>query len=184
MMGRKPTYEELEQRIRELEGGSDKREQLLAEKTTLLDNILKNAQDIAIATTDLDFRINYYNPMAEKLFGYTAEEVFGKTVQEMHTKENVAPDRFERVIEIVRREGRYSYSLKQETENGLRYLDSQVAGIFNSDGKMVGFSLFCHDVTESKNAEKVLLAEHARFATVMDSLDAGVYATDLQTHEV
>ena len=184
MMGRKPTYEELEQRIRELESGSDKREQLLAEKITLLDNILRNAQDIAIATTDLDFHINYYNPMAEKLFGYTAEEVFGKTVQEMHTKENVEPDRFERAIEIVRREGRYSYSLKQETENGPRYLDSQVAGIFNPDGKMVGFSLFSRDVTESKNVEKVLLAEHARFATVMDSLEAGVYATDLQTHEV
>ncbi|MBL0701248.1 MAG: PAS domain S-box protein, partial [Desulfosarcina sp.] len=83
----------------------------LAEKTTLLNNILKNAQDIAIATTDLDLRINYYNPMAENLYGYTVEEVLGKTVQEMHTKEKVDPERFERAVEIVRREGRYCYSV-------------------------------------------------------------------------
>lgn len=183
-MGKKPTCEELEQRIRELESGSDKREQALAEKTTLLDNILTNAQDIAIATTDLDFRINYYNPMAEKLFGYTAEEVFGKTVQEMHTKENVDPERFERAVEIVRREGNYCCSVTQETGDGPRYIDSKVAGIFDPDGKMTGFSLFSRDVTESKNAGKALLAEHARFAAVVDSLDAVVYASDMETYEL
>ena len=183
-MGKKLTYEELEQRIKELESGSDKREQELVEKTTLLDNILTNAQDIAIATTDLDFRINYYNPMAEKLFGYTAEEVFGKTVQEMHTKENVDPVRFESAVEVVRSEGEYSYSITHETGDGPRYLDSKVAGIFDPDGRMTGFSLFCRDVTESKNAEKALLAAHARFAAVMDSLDATVYASDMDTYEL
>jgi len=157
---------------------------ILAEKTILLDNILKNAQDIAIPTTGLDFRINYYNPMAEKLFGYTAEEVFGKTVQEMHTKKKVEPERFERAVEIVRREGQYSYFVTQETEDGPRYLDSKVAGIFDPYGKMVGFSLFSRDVTERKQAEEALLAEHARFVAVMDSLDAGVYAADFQTLEV
>ena len=157
MMGGKLTCEELEQRIKKLESGINKHKQALAKKTTLLDNILKNAQDIAIATTDLDFCINYYNPMAEKLFGYTAKEVFGKTVQKMHTKENVEPERFQQAIEIVRSEGQYRYPVVQETENGLRYLDSRVAGIFDPDGKLVGFSLFCHDVTEPKQAEAALL---------------------------
>ena len=184
MIGKKPTYEELEQRIRELESGIEKRKQALAEKTTLLDNILQNAQDVAIATTDLDFRINYYNPMAEKLYGYTAEEVLGKTVQEMHTKEKIKSERFERAVEIVRSKGRYCYSVTQETGDGPRYLDSQVAGIFNPDGKMVGFSLFSRDVTKRKQAEEALIAEHERFVVAMDSFDAGVYAVDMETHEL
>ena len=157
---------------------------MLAEKTILLDNILKNAQDVGIATTDLGFRINYYNPMAEKLYGYTAEEVLGKTVQEMHTKEKVEPERFERAIEIVRREGRFCYSGTKVTGDGPRYLDSRVAGIFDPDGKMVGFSLFSRDVTERKQAEEALLAEHARFIAVMDSLDAALCVVDMETHKL
>jgi len=72
----------------------------------------------------------------------------------MHTKEKVAPERFEQAIEIVRREGQYLYSLTQEAEDGPRYLDSRVAGIFNPDGEMAGFSLFSRDVTERKQAEE------------------------------
>ena len=61
-------------------------EEALAEKTMYLDNILRSATEYAIVTTDLDFRITYYNPLAERFSGYTAEEVIGKTVQEMHTQ--------------------------------------------------------------------------------------------------
>ncbi|MCK5507666.1 MAG: PAS domain S-box protein [Desulfobacterales bacterium] len=163
---------------------SKKAEKVLAEKTTLLDNILKNAQDIAIVTTDLDFRINYYNPMAEELFGYTEEEVFGKIVREINTKENINLKQFEHAVEIVRREGKYCYSVTQKTEDAPRYLESQVTGIFDSAGVMVGFSLFCRDVTKCKRAEEALLAEYTRFVIAMDSLDAGVYAADIHTHEL
>jgi len=92
------------------------------------------------------------------LFGYTAAEVFGKTVQEIHTKEKVDPGRFERVVEIVRRRGKYCYSVTQETEDGPRYLKSQVASIFDPAGVMVGFSLFCRDVTKRKQAEELVRA--------------------------
>ena len=44
---------------------------------------------MAIAATDKDFRITYYNPMAERIFGYTAEEVIGKTVMVVHIKKKV-----------------------------------------------------------------------------------------------
>ena len=60
-------------------------QEALAEKALMLDNILRSAADMAIATTDMDFRITYYNPLAEKFFGYTAEEAIGRTVQEMQS---------------------------------------------------------------------------------------------------
>jgi len=40
------------------------------------------------------------------------------------------------------------------------------------------------DETATKQAEATIHAENARFAAVMDSLDAVVYAADMQTHEV
>ncbi len=51
------------------------------------------------------------------------------------------------------------------------------------DGKLVIFENF-ENLTAIKQAEAVILAENARFAAVMDSLDADVYAADMQTHEI
>jgi len=134
-----------------------KAEKALAEKSLYLDNILRSATEYAIATTDLDFRITYYNPMAEKLFGYTAEEVIGKTVQEMHTKENVAPERFERAIKEVRNTGEFRYTNVFKKENSeARYISSRVSGIYDVYGDLIGFALFSRDVTERVKAEEAL----------------------------
>ncbi len=126
----------------------------LREKTTMLDNILRSAQAVAIATTDLDFRVTYYNPLAEKFFGYTSDEVVGKTVMEMHFKENVMSERFEKAIEIVRCEGSYHYTVMQNRDDGVYEIDSSVFGIFDPEGRLVGYSLFAYDVTRSKQTEK------------------------------
>ncbi len=129
----------------------------LREKTTMLDNVLRSAQAVAIVTTDLDFRITYYNPMAEKFFGYSSIEVVGKTVMEMHLKENVSVDRLERALAIVGREGKFRYSVTQNLNNGMtREIDSTVSGIFDPDGRLVGYSLFAYDVTEKFNLKEQL----------------------------
>ncbi|MCP4678715.1 MAG: PAS domain S-box protein, partial [Deltaproteobacteria bacterium] len=131
-------------------------EQALAEKTMYLDNILRSATEYAIVTTDLDFRITYYNPLAERFFDYTAEEAIGKTVQEMYTTERVSPERFEKAVGNIRAHGEHRYRLAQERDDGTHYLDSRVSGIYDSCGELVGFALFSHDVTERVKAEQTL----------------------------
>jgi len=128
----------------------------LAEKTIMLDNILKSAVNMAIATTDLDFRITYFNPIAEKFFGHSAKEVIGKTIQEIHTMENVKSERFEMAIDTVKQKGEYNYFVEQKTPDGIRYLESRVSGILDSEGKMVGYALFSSDITGRKKAEEEL----------------------------
>ena len=133
-------------------------EDTLTEMNMYLNNILDNATEFAVAATDLDFRIIYYNPKAEELFGYTAEEVIGKTVQQMHTKEKVDPKRFEKAVENVRKYGEHRYNVKQELETGIRYLESRVAGISNAAGELFGFALFSLDVTGRKLMEEKIRA--------------------------
>ena len=154
-------------------------EERYREKTVMLDNILRSANDTAIATTDLDFRITYYNPAAKKFFGYSVEEVIGKTVMEIHTKENVQPERFEHAIEVVRREGEFSCSMEQETEDGPRILDSRISGIIDPEGALVGFSLFSKDVTKRKQDEKERLSlerqvQHAQKLESLGVLAGGI----------
>ncbi|NOY40088.1 MAG: PAS domain S-box protein [Nitrospirae bacterium] len=131
-------------------------ERALTKKTVYLDNIMRSFTDMALAATDLDFRIVYYNHVAEKIFGYKADAVIGHTVMEMHTREQIDPSRFGKAIETVRKEGEYRYTIKQETENGTRILESRVSGILDEKGKLAGFVLTSNDVTERERAREKL----------------------------
>ncbi|MCP4723346.1 MAG: PAS domain S-box protein, partial [Desulfobacteraceae bacterium] len=159
-------------------------EDMLIEKTMYLNNILRSATEYAIATTDLNFCITYYNPLAEKFFGYTADEVIGKTVQEMHTREHVDSKRFDKAIEIIRTQGEYCYRVKQETDTGTRYLDSRVSGIYDNASKLVGFALFSHDITTSIKAEQELKYSKLQLEAVFNNLDSMIYITDMDSCEV
>lgn len=132
-------------------------EMLLREKTVYLASIMQSSP-LAIAATDLDFRIKYYNPAAERFFGYTAEEVIGKTVLEIHIKERVDPSRFEKAIEIVKRDNLYMYNVESKTRQGTRFLESRVSGIWDKTGELVGFVLMSSDITERVKAEKEIKA--------------------------
>ena len=138
--------------------GYKQAEKALAVKNMYLNDILNNATEFAVAATDLDYRIIFYNPKAEELFGYSAEEVIGKTVQQMHTKEKVDPKRFEQAVENVRKHGEHRYSVKQELASGVRHLESRVAGINNGNGELIGFALFSLDVTNRQLMEEQIRA--------------------------
>jgi len=155
-----------------------KSEEALTRKTELLDSILQTASDVAIATTDLDLRITYYNSMAEKFFGYTADEVIGRTVMEMHLKENVDPERLQRVIEIVRNTGEYYYFITQDTAEGPRYIESRIGGIFGSEGALTGFSLFSRDITGRKLAEEALIESENNLRALFSSMTDIVFEMD------
>ncbi|VAX26009.1 hypothetical protein MNBD_NITROSPINAE02-1664 [hydrothermal vent metagenome] len=136
----------------------------LREKSDIIDSMLTSSVDMAIAATDLDFRITYYNPMAEKIFGYAAKEVIGRTVMQMHTKENVEPERFEKAIEIVAQKGEYRYSVEKEKDGEKRYIDSRVSGIYDKENNMFGYMLMSRDVTDKRISEK----QKEEFITELD----------------
>ncbi len=157
-----------------------KSEAALAEKTILLDNILRSSSDHAIATTDMDFRITYFNSMAAKFFGYTTAKSIGKTIHEIHNFENVFPGKFENTIEKIRLEGEYRYSLEQNTDTGIRYLESRISGIYDPEGRGVGYSLFSRDVTERVFVEKALLQSEEKYRQLVDNSLTGIYI--IQNH--
>lgn len=128
----------------------------LEEKSRYLDNILQSSTDFAIAATDVDFVIRYYNPVAEKIFGHTAAEVIGKTVMEIHTREKVSHDRFERAMVIVHDVGAYYYEVIQERPEGRRVIESKVSGIRDEAGSIVGYVLISQDATLRRRAEEEL----------------------------
>jgi len=157
-------------------------EQQLKEKTIYLDSILSSATEYAIATTDIDFRITYYNPLAEKFFGYTAEQVLGKTVQEMHTLEKVDQKRFEKAIELVQTQGEYCYQVTWKNKNATRHLESRISGIYSFEHNLVGFALFSTDITEKLKAEKALLQSEKKYRSILESMKDATYICSPDFH--
>ncbi|RKZ04934.1 hypothetical protein DRQ21_00960 [Candidatus Fermentibacteria bacterium] len=148
----------------------------LDEKTSLLESILHSTTETAIITTDLDLRINYFNPAAEKLYGYKADQVTGRTVMDIHKSFNVAPERLERALEIVRKTGCYDYlhDLDTGAGSGIRHIKSRLEGIYNSKGEMTGYSKFAWDVTDSRQMEMKLRESEQRFHALFDEISDGV----------
>jgi PAS domain S-box-containing protein len=157
-------------------------EKALLEKTAFIDGILRYSINQAIAATDLDFRITYYNPIAEKIFGYTAEEAIGKTVMEIHTKEKVKHARFQRAIKIVQEEGEYRYTVVDEKEDGTHYVDSRVSGILDKNGEIIGFLLLSSDVTERKRNEAALRESRKQLHAILNNSATVIFLKDITGH--
>ncbi len=130
-------------------------DELLREKMAYLNSILQSSP-LAIAATDLNFVIKYYNPVAEKFFGYRSDEVLGRTVPHIHETLKVDPARLERAVEIVKRENLYIYNVRIKTESGVRFLESRVSGIWDDSGDLMGFVLMSSDISDKINAGEKL----------------------------
>ncbi len=81
----KPSYEDLEQRIRDLEEQSKKRLQTETVLNETLQRLNFHIENTPLAVVELNhrFQISYWSRQAEKIFGWKAEEVLGKGVEQL-----------------------------------------------------------------------------------------------------
>jgi len=201
-MAKKPTYEELEQRVKELQRKQAeeapaklnlelerriedrtaelaKTNEQLIETKTLLDNVLLYSGGDAVMATDMDMRILLYNQRAKEIFGYGKEEVIGKSVWEMHLKEKVEPERLERAIQTVREKSVYEYDIHGEDPEGNdRWFHSVITPLRNEKGEQLGYVLNSRDVTRSRRAEEELRESEEKFRALVENQHDVVWAVN------
>jgi diguanylate cyclase (GGDEF)-like protein/PAS domain S-box-containing protein len=154
--------ESLKEILREKEDILRETARELLDKTALLDNILSSSMDMAIVATDGEFRIRYFNPVAERVFDCGAANAIGRTVMELHAMEGIAPAGLQKAREAVRRQGKYTFSARIDRDGIGRFYDGRLTGITDPKGTAVGYVLMLHDVTERKQYETTIhhLAYH------------------------
>ncbi len=89
-----PTYEELRNRVEELERELEKRQRTDEERTVRLrelETVFENSPD-AFVTLDTSHRIVDWNKGARRIFGYSAEEAIGRDIDELISGEDVADE--------------------------------------------------------------------------------------------
>lgn len=121
--------------------------------------------DYAIFMLDPDGNVATWNPGAHRLKGYTAEEITGRKFSVFYTPADQADGKPERILEAVRRDGRFEDEGWRVRKDGSRFWANVVMTSLKDDsGKLLGFAKVTRDLTaikEKERAERRVMAEQA-----------------------
>lgn len=172
VFGKQRTFTDADIKVLQTIGQMAAAEFEMLEKTVFLDSILHASTDTAIVAADLDYRVTFYNPAAENIFGLKAEGVIGKKLAELKTMETVDTDRFEKGIENVKSKGHHQFSYKAKQDGEFRHIDARVYGMPDEQHKLAGFVLMARDISDYKRLEEQLL--HSQKLEAVGLLAGGV----------
>ncbi|MFC1838926.1 PAS domain S-box protein [Thermodesulfobacteriota bacterium] len=173
-MSGKPTYEDLEQRVRELEQAGSK--YIKAEETVeykremILDSMLEH-----VIYEDTDMRIRWTNKAACESVNMTREELVGRHCYEIWP-ERIEPCEDCPVIEAMKT-GQPS-SVEKNTPDGRSWF---IRGypVQDTKGEIIGGIEITQDVTESKWAEKEQKKLQVQLANAVEMAHLGPWECDV-----
>jgi two-component system NtrC family sensor kinase len=133
----------------------------------------------AISAVDLEEKVLYWNEGAEQIYGYKKEEVLGKKLSDfLYPRDKKLREEeaklMEDIMERVKRgEVVPNMEVKRQTKEGKEIITSMtISPLRGAEGKVIGASRICKDITQLKKAEeRLLLTERL---TSLGELTAGV----------
>lgn len=162
-------------------------EEALRESEARYRSFVQNFQGIAFRSK-MDFIPLFFHGAVEEITGYSEvdflngaprwdqvihpEDLSGFLEEDDEKLRLIPHYTCEREFRILRKDG------------AIRWVNETTQNICDASGKPVTVQGAVYDITERVQSEEKLRAEHARFVTVMDSLDALVYAADMETYEL
>ena len=150
----------------------------LIETKNFLESIVEKAGD-AISVVDLEGRVLYWNEGAEQIYGYHKEEVLGQKISDFlyPRDQKLRDEEMELMNTIMKRvqQGEVvpNIEVKRQTKEGKEIITSMtLSPLKDAEGRVVGASRICKDVTQLKKVEERLtLTERL---TSLGELTAGV----------
>jgi two-component system cell cycle sensor histidine kinase/response regulator CckA len=158
-------------------------ERKVKESEAWLSTTLKSIGD-AVITTDVQGRITFINPVAQKVSGYTIAEAIGKPLNRVFRIESEATGKaVENPVEKVLKEG-IIVGLANHTnlvdKKGRKIpIDDSGAPIIDEKGQIIGVVLVFQDITKRRQAEEALKKSEADKRMIMSSVSELILYIDL-----
>ena len=114
------------------------------------------SSDDAIIGKDVDGIVNFWNPGAERMFGYTEEEMIGQTIKKIVPPE-VSEDE-DRIMSAVARgeKTRHFETLRRRKSGEAIEVSLTVSPVRDDNGRIVGVASISRDMTQDRKVERAL----------------------------
>lgn len=179
-MSSKPTYEELEKRVKELENEAIKRrrhsDELMNESEASL-NALMNATIETAVFVDLEGRILAINEITAKGFGKSVDELIGAVLFD-NFPADLALSRKAKHEEVILS----GKPLRFTDERAGRIYDNTVYPVFDDKGDIRALAIYAGDITERNRAYEELRESEEQFRGVVENIPGTVYRCLNDTH--
>jgi PAS domain S-box-containing protein len=176
-MDRKPTYEELEQRVKELEKKNPEQRQLDGRIQLLLLAIEQSSEGFAVS--DLDGNLEYLNHSFAKMHGYSTEELIGKNLSIFHTPQQMPS--MKKANKQLKETGSFKGEIWHVTRDGTEFPTFMYNMLVrDNNGNPIAMAGTLRDITKLKRAEEALQESEQEKETVLNSLIEHVVHQDTE----
>jgi PAS domain S-box-containing protein len=194
-MAEKLTYEELEQRVKELEHTVLKckpAEEALIESEKLHRLILENVTDI-IWIVDIKMKFTYFSPSVTQVRGYSVKEAMAQSVEESMT-----PASFESTMKMIAEELELHNKMERDPNRSRKieaeltckdgstvWTEIEANFVYNSEGQPTGIIGITRNITERKESEKErkraeekLRESEEKYRNLVENINDVIFSTD------
>lgn len=180
----------VETRTKELSQVNDQLRQEIAERqrvetrNTLLATAVEHAGD-AIYVSDFDGNLEYANPAAEKITGYTQAEVLGKTPASLFRSGHHSAEFYQAMFDTIASGQVWRGNLIAKRKDGsLCYQEATISPVRDRTGMFTHVVAVKRDVTLALDSQKALQESEERLRLALDAASMGTWDWNLVTGKI
>lgn len=146
------------------------------ERLHLFQALVEGVQDYAIFMLDPEGYVISWNESAARLKGYSASEVMGKHFSLFYTPESISSGHPEHELLMARTHGKFAEEGWRVRRDGSRFWASVlITAVPDKEGKLRGFSILTHDITERKQTRELLQDSERSLRLLADAMPQMVW---------
>ena len=183
-MAQKPTYEELEKRIKELEqveSDNKKSEEALRESEDKYRVLIESMKDVIVRLSPTGHLL-FVSPGVKEFGGYNSEDEIGKYMSKYFANKTDiirATELLDDVLE-THHSGRFEFEFKPKDREPFP-VELTFFPILGEDGEVKEIQIVLRDLTERKQAEKALRESEDKFRTFFNLSPQSIAITEAET---
>lgn len=183
-MSKKPSYEELEQRIRELEEKISPThiDVALRESRELFEKIFLSQRDaIFILNADIPPVIIDCNPAAERIFGYARQEMQGRATEFLHVNRATLEEFQKQLYTSIAKQGFFhlnDFMMKRKDET-LFPSEHTVVPLNYEKAERTGWVSAVQDITGRKQMQDALRESEERYRLLAENVSDVIWIRDM-----